>query len=122
MSKFLTLKRLFFLILILVIGFFWWNNSDDENISTLKTNMSEQTSLEKTTNIKICEDEILTLEDSIQTLNNEIQKYKKRISVLTTSSVSIYKKYGNEKIYILPKSEYIDVTQFLADRYKDSIK
>lgn len=121
MSKFLTLKRLFFLVLILIVGFFWWSDSDNEN-TPLKNISSEQVSSDTLSNIKICEDEILTLEDSIQTLNNEIQKYKKHISVLTTSSVSIYKKYGNEKIYILPKSEYIDVTQFLADRYKDSIK
>jgi hypothetical protein len=122
MSNLLTLKKTFFLPLVLVSVFFWWGCLNKKDNPTSKQTVTEQLSNEKEIELKIFKEQVISLKDSIKKLNKEINYYKKRTNFLTTSLVSIHKKYGNEKIYILPKSEYDDITKFLSDRYKDSLK
>ena len=121
MSKVLTLKRLFFTIIIIASILIWWFTKRTDSATYLGS-AQENNPIETSLKINQCENQIIQLNDSIEMLNKMISNYKKRIDVLTTNSVSIYKKHGNEKIYILPKSDYVDITEFLADRYKDSAR
>lgn len=120
----MTYKTLLTLVGLLLIGVLLWyvgcNNPEppqqpktdavyNKTVDSLKALIADQVAVQQHYDMQISQ-----LTDSIVVLNNIIQKNQ-----LTINQI---KARRNEKVTAVSKYSSLDITKFLSERYKDSIR
>lgn len=121
----MTYKTLITVVILLVIGLVFWQigcNSKpkvqeepktdavyNKTVDSLKSLIADQTAVQQHYDMQISQ-----LNDSIVVLNNIIAKNQ-----LTINQI---KAKRNEKVTAVSKFSSLDITKFLSERYKDSIR
>lgn len=120
----MTYKTLILVVVLLVVGLITWQigcNSKPKvekpktdtvylkAVDSLKTLIANQEAIRQNYDVQITQ-----LNDSIVVLNTIIEKNK-----LTINQIKARK---NEKTIAVSKYSSIDITKFLSNRYKDSIR
>lgn len=120
----MTYKTLITIVVLLVVGLVLWQvgcNSKpkvespktdaayNKTVDSLKSLIADQVAVQQSYDMQISE-----LNDSIVILNNIIVKNQ-----LTINQI---KQRKNEKVTAVSKFSSLDITKFLSDRYKDSIR
>jgi hypothetical protein len=121
----MTYKNLIAIVILLVVGLVFWQigcNSKphvpkepktdaayNKAVDSLKSLIADQVAVQQSYDMQISQ-----LNDSIVVLNTIIEKNK-----LTINQIKARK---NEKVAAISKYSSLDITKFLSDRYKDSIR
>ncbi len=122
----MTYKTLIIVIVLLVVGLVTWQigcNSKpkvhqeepktdavyNKTVDSLKNLIADQVAVQQSYDMQISQ-----LNDSIVVLNTIIEKNQ-----LTINQIKARK---NEKVAAVSKYSSLDITKFLSDRYKDSIR
>ncbi len=121
----MTYKTLITVVILLVVGLVFWQigcNSKpkvhqepktdavyNKTVDSLKSLIADQVAVQQSYDMQISQ-----LNDSIVVLNTIIEKNK-----LTINQIKARK---NEKVAAVSKYSSLDITKFLSDRYKDSIR
>lgn len=121
----MTYKTLFTVVILLVIGLVFWQvgcNSKPEvqkepkstaiynkTVDSLKTLIANQETVRQNYDVQVSQ-----LNDSIVVLNEVIRKNELSLTKIKTRR--------NEKVTAVSKFSSLDITKFLSERYKDSIK
>lgn len=120
----MTYKTLITIVVLLVVGLVFWQvgcNSKpkvespktdavyNKTVDSLKSLIADQVAVQQHYDMQISQ-----LNDSIVVLNNIITKNQ-----LTINQI---KAKRNEKVTAVSKFSSLDITKFLSERYKDSIR
>jgi TolA-binding protein len=121
----MTYKNLIVIAVLLIVGLVTWqigcnskpqvpkepktNAAYNKTVDSLKTLIANQESVRQNYDVQISQ-----LNDSIMILNEVI-----RTNQLTINQI---KRRKNEKVTAVSKFSSLDITKFLSDRYKDSIR
>jgi TolA-binding protein len=121
----MTYKNLIAIVILLVVGLVFWqigcnskpqvpkepktNAAYNKTVDSLKSLIADQVAVQQSYDMQISQ-----LNDSIMILNEVIRKNE--------LSLTKIKARKNEKVAAISKYSSLDITKFLSDRYKDSIR
>lgn len=121
----MTYKTLILVVVLLVVGLVTWQvgcnskpqvpkelkstDAYNKTVDSLKTLIADQVAVQQSYDMQISQ-----LNDSIVVLNKVIKKNE--------LSLTKIKARKNEKVAAISKYSSLDITKFLSDRYKDSIR
>jgi TolA-binding protein len=121
----MTYKTLILVVVLLVVGLVTWQigcNSKpqvpkepkstaayNKTVDSLKSLIADQVAVQQSYDMQISQ-----LNDSIVVLNEVIRKNELSLTKIKTRR--------NEKVTAVSKFSSLDITKFLSERYKDSIK
>ena len=120
----MTYKTLIVIVVLLIAGLVFWqvgcnkpqvpkepktDAAYNKTVDSLKSLIADQVAVQQSYDMQISQ-----LNDSIMILNEVIRKNELSLTKIKTRR--------NEKVTAVSKFSSLDITKFLSERYKDSIK
>jgi hypothetical protein len=120
----MTYKTLIIVVVLLIAGLVFWqvgcnkpqvpkepktDAAYNKTVDSLKSLIADQVAVQQSYDMQISQ-----LNDSIMILNEVIRKNELSLTKIKTRR--------NEKVTAVSKFSSLDITKFLSERYKDSIK